>query len=71
MFDSNSLIQSVNVIAATSTDGAGDGQLLFGCEDGSICVINREYEATYIRAFDKSLQLLAHSAGDTLIAIGV
>jgi hypothetical protein len=59
------------VIASISTDGAGDGQLIFGCNDGSLCIINRDYEGNYIRAFDTSLQLLAHSAGDTLIAIGV
>ena len=59
------------MIASTSTNGAGDGQLIFGCSDGSICVINREYEANHIKSFDNSIQLLAHSAGDTLIAIGV
>ena len=59
------------MIASTSTDGAGDGQLIFGCPDGSLCVINRDYEGAYIRAFDTSLQLLAHSSGDTLIAVGV
>lgn len=59
------------MIASTSTDGAGDGQLIFGCSDGAVCVINRDYEGNYIRAFDTSLQLLTHSAGDTLIAVGV
>jgi hypothetical protein len=59
------------VIASTSTNGAGDGQLIFGCKDGSLCIINRDYETNHIRSFDTSLQVLAHSAGDTLIAIGV
>ena len=59
------------MIASTSTNGAGDGQLLFGCNDGSLCIINRDYETNHIRAFDKSLELLAHSAGDTLLAVGV
>ncbi|CAF1177545.1 unnamed protein product [Adineta steineri] len=64
-------VKNIQVIASTSTNGAGDGQLIFGCSDGSLCVINRDYEANHIRSFDISLQLLAHSAGDTLIAIGM
>ncbi|CAF4329262.1 unnamed protein product [Rotaria sp. Silwood2] len=64
-------LKHIQVIASTSTNGAGDGQLVFGCSDGSICVINRDYEANHIHKFDISLQLLAHSAGDTLIAIGM
>jgi hypothetical protein len=64
-------LKNIEVIASTSTDGAGDGQLIFGCGDGSLCIINRDYEGNYIRAFDISLQLLAHSAGDTLVAIGM
>ena len=59
------------MIASTSTNGAGDGQLIFGCDDGSLCVLNRDYEANHIHSFDMSLDLLAHSAGDTLIVIGV
>lgn len=65
------VLKHMQVIASTSTNGAGDGQLIFGCSDGSICVINRDYEANFIHKFDISLQLLAHSTGDTLIAIGV
>ncbi|CAF1214156.1 unnamed protein product [Adineta ricciae] len=64
-------LKRAKVIASTSTNGAGDGQLIFGCDDGSLCVLNRDYEANHIHSFDMSLDLLAHSAGDTLIVIGV
>ena len=64
-------VQGTTIIASTSTNGAGGGQLIFGCSDGSLCVVNRDYEANHFRAFDVGLQLLAHSSGDTLIAIGV
>ncbi|CAF1519724.1 unnamed protein product [Rotaria sp. Silwood1] len=64
-------LKHIQVIASTSTNGAGGGQLVFGCNDGSICVINRDYETNHIHKYDISLQLLAHSAGDTLIAIGM
>lgn len=64
-------MQNLQVIASTSTDGAGDGQLIFGFNDGALCIINRDYEGNHVRAFDTSLQLLAHSAGNTLIAVGV
>ncbi|UJR32086.1 hypothetical protein I4U23_019554 [Adineta vaga] len=63
--------KKIKVIASTSTNGAGDGQLIFGCDDGSLCVLNRDYEANHIHSFDTSLDLLAHSVGDTLIAIGM
>ncbi|CAF3872444.1 unnamed protein product [Rotaria magnacalcarata] len=64
-------LKHIQAIASTSTNGAGDGQLVFGSRDGSIWVINRDYETGHIHKFDISLQLLAHSLGDTLIAIGM
>ena len=63
--------QGAAVIASTSSNGWGDGQLIFGIPDGSLCIANRAYEASYVRIFDSSLQLLVHSAGDTLAAVGV
>ncbi|CAM4872645.1 unnamed protein product [Rotaria socialis] len=64
-------LKHIQAIASTSTNGAGDGQLILGCSDGSIWVINRDYEIGHIHKFDISLQLLAHSLGNTLIAIGM
>ena len=61
----------MKVIGATSTYGSGDGHLIFGIADGSLCAVNQDYEANTFQLFIKEFHLITHSGGDTLCAVGV